>query len=231
MKNRLKKNNKEKVISKETINEYIEHRYQGLGGCYKQIAEYSDLNFYLNKNHSNQYEIKCDFIGPPLPHKPEVKICKHIGEYFLQFGIRVYRQFLSYLIPQLSKPKEAKPKKNKKAKKEKRDTSEKKNIKEKTGLVRLNKKLRKIVKPLKGPAMRIAAGMISGYYKLRCHSLMPHYDTFNKFYLKNHNNGTKNYLEDAKCDFFIRLKTKEHHDNSKYTPLFNQDQTEVITDN
>lgn len=176
----------------DTLHEQLVNYYAPGKFC-QQIKDYSEINkFYMTHNvHANYY--RCDLIRPKLPDTTDSMCQRGIGQYFLQYGIPAYKEFIKYLaqFPNHKKEEEAS-----------------KNVK--MSFNALQKWLEMVSKyPVIGKGLILVGEQkINLYYLMNCEKTVSDYNAFYDFYkekLKSISQPTKNSVGQAKCDCFQRL--------------------------
>lgn len=201
---KLKQPRRKKVIfKKKSLKTDIQSYYQR-HGCRKQITDYNNFNNKIKLKKDEMFF--CDMIPPPL--QLTSKICKSLGEYYLQFGVDFYLGFYKMLKSNKEKTlkqiiKEEKKENRNLNKKNKPYTTPNKLI------IRIQKAWNKIysiiVKMKKSkklsPLVKLA---INGYYKLNCKTIINDYKEFYVYYTKNKNKARTNVRF---CDYFVHGQT------------------------
>lgn len=192
-----KKKSQSTVYTESTLNEQLNNVYSKKAKCRQQINDYNALNHMLNNEDSAPTTLNCDVIKPPLKHCIGKGKCKSFGKYLVQFGPRVYANFVK-LKTRLEKI----GKKGKKGKKEKKSS----NGKLATKLKQLNAKMKR-VKKFGKRGILVMIPFIDSYYKLNCKSLIADYNLFNDYYVKTYNEEAAEKHKPV-CDYFVRLKSQ-----------------------
>lgn len=84
-----------KLYNNKNLEKKVENRFKS---CPTKIRDYNAFNHYINESQSGTKNLNCDMIVPPLSTLKGVsKKCRKIQDYFLQFGLRAYLQFILLL--------------------------------------------------------------------------------------------------------------------------------------
>jgi len=167
--------------------------------CFDSLDYEQFDTFYIAKQKEVTY-LRCDLIQPKLPFVPPNVKCESIGEYYIQFGVKVFYNFFKYLF----------------GVKKKKD----RDVVSKVLLLALKKLVNKYnqIKDKKKKQFT-TLGMIlaiNEYYKRKCNKIMSHYNAFYTFYTTKYTNEKKEkgHVDTADCDYFIRIPrvNAEHTD-------------------
>lgn len=154
--------------------------------CLDSLDYNEFLTHYYKNNEKEPIKLECDLLKPKLSFVPDV-LCETIGQYFIQFGIKVYYNFFKYLF----------------------------NIgkKAKRGIFSrsVTGQMKRMVKKYEesGDKKKYANEIqkwVDRFYDLSCSKIMPHYNAFYIFYndyskSKEH----KGFVKTANCDYFVRI--------------------------
>jgi len=115
-------------------------------------------------------------------------LCDSIGKYFIQFGIKVYYNFLKYLLNI--------GKKKKRGFLSRQFTGKIKSFVTKYEADKNNKEKNELK----------IQKLIDKYYSIVCGKIIPHYNAFYTFY-NNYSKSKENkgFVKTAICDYFVRI--------------------------
>lgn len=158
--------------------------------------------YYKNKNIKKPIKLECDLLKPKLSFVSDA-LCKTIGRYFIQFGIKVYYNFFKYLF--------GIGKKAKRGFLSRKLTGKMKSLVKKYEAVKEEEKKKQELK---------IQNLIDSYYKLGCRKIIPHFNEFYIFY-NNYSKSKENegFVKSATCDYFVRITRvdTEHTINEELT--------------
>uniref|UniRef100_A0A2S2NG91 Uncharacterized protein n=1 Tax=Schizaphis graminum TaxID=13262 RepID=A0A2S2NG91_SCHGA len=158
--------------------------------CFDSM-DYNQFNTFYIAKKKEVTNLKCDLIQPKLPFVPPNKKCKSIGDYYIQFGVKVFYNFFKYLLG-IKKKKD-------------RDMVSKLLLSGLKKLVDKYDKMKDVEKKKSTTSGMIL--VINGYYKKKCNQIMSHYNAFYTFYMKKYTKEKreKGHVDTADCDYFIRI--------------------------